>query len=96
MHFRHAENIVCIATDVEGPIADSEARYMTEYLIEDEGKITSKKMWEIKLKKYIYREEIMQENRNKIYAIVIGKCIPSLQSTSKLVFECIYKYKVSM
>ena len=43
MHFRHAENIVCIATDVEGPIADSEARYMTEYLIEDEGKITSKK-----------------------------------------------------
>ena len=40
-------------------------------------------MWEIKLKKYLDREDTTQENENNMYDIVIGQCIPSLHLTIK-------------
>ena len=36
----------------------------------------------------------MQENKNKVYAIVIGQCSQSLQSTVKGNYKCISKYRV--
>ena len=50
---------------------------MAEYLTENEENRPPKhKTWEIKLKKYLDRQEIIQENKNKMYTIVIGQCIP--------------------
>ena len=41
------------------------------------------KIWEIRVKKYMDREEVLTENANKLYGIVIGKCTPPLTSTIK-------------
>ena len=41
------------------------------------------KMWEIRVKKYIDREEVLAENTNKLNSIVIGQCTPPLRSTIK-------------
>ena len=40
-------------------------------------------MWEIRVNKYIDREEVLTENSNKLYVIVIGKCTPPLRSKIK-------------
>ena len=40
-------------------------------------------MWEIRVKKYMDREEVLTENANKLYGIVIGQCTPPLRSTIK-------------
>ena len=37
----------------------------------------------IRAKKYIDRGEVLTENANKLYGIVIGKCTPPLRSTIK-------------
>ena len=83
-NFRYSEYIGCIATDMNYPTMDFEEIHMPEYLTEDKEKRPSKqKMWEIKLKKYLDEEYIIQENKNKMYVIVIGHCISSLQSKIK-------------
>ena len=41
------------------------------------------KMWEIRVKKYMDREEVLTENANKLYGIVIRQCTPPLRSTIK-------------
>ena len=41
------------------------------------------KMWEMQVKKYIDREQVLTENANKLYSIVIGQCKPPLRSTMK-------------
>ena len=46
------------------------------------------------MNKYLDREDIMQENRNKMYVIVIGYCSPSLQLTIKGGTKYISKSKV--
>ena len=33
--------------------------------------------------KYLDREDIMKENKNKMYLIAIGQCVSSLKSTIK-------------
>ena len=51
-NFRHAEEVVCILTDLEDQATAFKERYTPEDLTEDEDKIPSKqKMCEIKLKK---------------------------------------------
>ena len=61
-NFRHAEDIVCISTDLEYPTMDFQARHIPEDLTEDEENICSKQItWEIKLRKYLDGEDIMQE-----------------------------------
>ena len=40
-------------------------------------------MWEMRVKKYIDREQVLTENANKLYSIVIGQCTPPLRSTIK-------------
>ena len=82
--FRHAVDVVCISTYLKYSTISFAARHTPEYLTEDEEKRPSnQKIWEIKLNKYLDREEIMQDNKNKMYAIVIVNCSPSLQSTIK-------------
>ena len=41
------------------------------------------KMWEIQVKKYMDREEVLSENANNLYGIIIGQCTPPLRSTIK-------------
>ena len=40
-------------------------------------------MWEIRFKQYMDREEILVENTNNLYGIVIRECTPPLISTIK-------------
>ena len=95
-NFRHADDVVCIATDLEDPSTPFLERKITKYLPEDKENTTSKhKMWEIKLNKYVGTEEIMQENKNNMYVILIGNCSPALQSTIKVEVEYLSKSNVS-
>ena len=41
------------------------------------------KMWEMRVNKYMDREEVLTENSNKLYGIVIGQCTPPLRSIIK-------------
>ena len=49
----------------------------------EEGSNIKLKMWEIRVKKYMDRKEVLTENANKLYDIVIGQCTPPLISTIK-------------
>ena len=46
-------------------------------------------MWEMRVKKYIDRDEVLTLNANKLYGIVIGQCTPPL--TSKIKGDTEYK-----
>ena len=62
--FRHVEDVPFIATDLEDPAKAFESIYMHKYLTGyEEMRPSKQKMWEIKLKKYLDREDIMQENK---------------------------------
>ena len=68
-NFRHAEDVVQISIDLEHPTTAFEARQRPEYLTEYEEKRPPKhKIWEIKLNKYLYREDITQENKKYVCA----------------------------
>jgi len=41
------------------------------------------KSWELKLKRYLDREELLYENMNKLYRIVLRQCTSALRSTLK-------------
>ena len=49
----------------------------------EEGSKLKMKMWEIRVKKYMDRKEVLRENANKLHGIVIGQCTPPLRSTIK-------------
>ena len=40
-------------------------------------------MWEMRVKRYMDQEDILIDNINKLYVIVIGQCTPALILTIK-------------
>ena len=57
---------------------------MKKYLYEDESKsILKKKMLQLALVRYMYREDKIKEKTNKIYEVLFVQCTPSLQSVLK-------------
>ena len=79
-----SEDIVEIITDLKGPVTNVDTKHIPDDLTkkEEESKIKMT-MWEIRVKRYINREEILIENTNKLYGIVIGQCTPALRATIK-------------
>ena len=83
-NFHKAEDIVEMVTTLKDPFPNFETKHMPKYLTTtEEGSKLKIKMWEIRVKKYMDREEVLTENTNKLYGIFIGKFTPPLRSTIK-------------
>ena len=83
-NFRKAEEIVGIITDMNDPVTNFECKHMPDDLTEKEEESKIKmKMWKMRVKRYMDREEILIDNTNKLHGIVIGQCTPPLRSTIK-------------
>ena len=62
------------------PFQKSDTKNMPKELTKTEQESKMKmKMWEMRVKKYLERKEVLTENANKLYGIVIGKCTPTLR-----------------
>ena len=73
-----------MVTYLNDPFPNFETKHMPKELIKTEEESNIKmKMWEMRVKKYIYREEVLIENENKLYGIVIVQCTPPLKLTIK-------------
>ena len=83
-NFHKADDIVEMVTNLNDPFPKFETKHMPKELTktEEESKIKMK-MWEMRVKKYIDREEVLTENANKLCGIVIGQCTPPLRSKIK-------------
>jgi len=69
---------------LEDSFKDFARKYAPEDLPEDEEVRTIKlKIWEMRVKRYLDQEEILQENVNKLHGLMIGQCMPALHSTIK-------------
>ena len=75
-NFHKAEDIVEMVTNLKDPFPNFETKHMPKDLTttEEVSKMNMKmKMWEMRVKKYMDREEVLTENANKLYGIFIGK-----------------------
>ena len=55
-HFKHAEDVVCVPTDLTDPTTNFESKFMPSDLTkEEEKKPRKKKMREVHVKKYLDR-----------------------------------------
>ena len=73
-----------MVTNLKYPSPNFETKHIPRDLTTtEEGSKLKMKMWEIRVKKYMDREEVLTENTNKFYVIVIGQCTPPLRSTNK-------------
>ena len=83
-NYHKAEDIVEMVTDLNDPFPNFENKHMPRELTKTEEESKMKmKMWEMRVKTYIDREEVLEENANKLYGIVIGQCTPPLRLTIK-------------
>ena len=83
-NFHKVEDIVEMVTYLNDPFPNFEIKHIPKELIKTEEESNIKmKMWEMRVKKYIYREEVLIENANKLYGIVIVQCTPTLRLTIK-------------
>ena len=65
--------VMCVVIYMEYPMKMFEEDNMQKYLDEEEARsILKKKRLELALTRYIYREEKIKENTNKIYGMVFG------------------------
>ena len=83
-NFHQAEDIVEMVTNLKDPCTNFKTKHIPKDLTTiEEGSKIKMKMWEIRVKKYMDREEVLTENTKKLYGIVIGQCTPPLRSTIK-------------
>ena len=79
-----AEDVFSLLVDLSDPPTDFETKHApAEPTAEDQGKKTKTKMWEMRLRRYLDREEILHENIHKLDGLVIGQCTPDLHSVVK-------------
>ena len=63
-----------MVTNLKDPFPNFETKHMPQDLTTTkEGSKMKMKMWEMRVKKYMDREEVLTENANKLYGIFIGK-----------------------
>ena len=83
-NFRKAEYIVEMVTNQKDPFPNFKTKHIPKDLTTtEEGSKIKIKLWELRVKKYMDREEVLTENANTLYGIVIGQCTPPLRSTIK-------------
>ena len=83
-NFVRDEDVVSMIVDLKDPKSGFETKFSpTDLDDEDQSSATKVKIWELKVKKYLDREEKLEKNTNKIYALTIGQCTPVLHSMLK-------------
>ena len=82
-NFSRAEDVVSLIVDLEDPTNVFEGKMPTELSTEDQNSKVKMKVWEMRLKRYLDREDVLTENINRLYGIMIGQCTPSLLSTMR-------------
>ena len=81
-----------MVTNLKDPFTNFKTKHMPKDITTtEEGSKIKMKMWEIRVKKYMDREEVPTESANKLYGIVIGQCMPPLRSTIKHDAEYVIK-----
>ena len=84
-----AEDVIILVSALQDPLSPTdgpsdsfESKHFPAEPDETEQKIPIKmKVWEMKIKRYLDREDRLCENMNKIYGLVIGQCTIALLST---------------
>ena len=83
-NLKRAEDVVGMITNIFDPVSDFETKNAPEDpSVEDQASMLKMKLWELKAKKYLEKDEMLQQNVNKLYAIIIGQCSPALKSALK-------------
>jgi len=78
-NFKHAKDVIPLIVDIKDLKESFEVYNMPADLEEEEKQSLMKfKLWEMRLKKFLDREEKLSKNIIKIYGIVLGQCMPSL------------------
>ena len=81
---KRGEDIVSLVTDLKNPMEEFNTEHSPTDPTEEEEKSHFKmKMWELRAKRFLDREETLGQNVFKIYALVIGQCSPALKSALK-------------
>ena len=78
--------MVSALQDPLSPTADPSDSFESKYCLVEPDETNQKipikmKVWEMKIKRYLDREDQLGENINKIYGLVIGQCTIALLST---------------
>jgi len=83
-NYKHAEDVICLITELVDPMSDFEARDMpTKPTLQEERSPVKMKIWAEKLKRYMDREDLMRKNIHKLYGVILGQCTPALKSAVK-------------
>jgi len=70
--------------DLKDPKTDFETKDApTDLTFLEQASSTKQKIWELKVKHFLNREEELLENIIKIYGLAIGQCMPALKITLK-------------
>ena len=78
------EDVVALVSDFYDPRTDFETKHAPIDLSTEEAKRPgSMKKWEMKYKKYLDREENLDEKINKLYALIMGQCTIAVRSVIK-------------
>ena len=71
--FKRAEDVVQLVTNLVNLTATFKDDNMPDITEENRNNMIKMKLWEMKVKRYLYREETLLENIVKLYGIVIGQ-----------------------
>jgi hypothetical protein len=83
-NYKKGEDVVTLVEDLVDPRIDLENKHApADFSPEEEKRTILMKKWEIKFKKYLDREEGLQENTSKLYALIMGQCTIALRSVIK-------------
>jgi len=70
----HAEDIIAIVTHLVDPRSDFETKHSPdEPSATEQTNLIKIKMWELKAKRYLDHEEVLNKNVIKIYGLVMGQ-----------------------
>ena len=79
-----AKDAVGLIVEISNPKIGFETKHSPGEPSEEELKRNFKiKMWELRVKRFLDREENIPQNMSKIYSIVIWPCLPALRSDLK-------------
>lgn len=83
-NMKRVEDVMCLINELKSHMTDFEEKNAPkDPTPEEERSVAKMKMWELRLKIYLEREELAVGNMHKIYRIVLGQCTLALRSTLK-------------
>jgi len=83
-NFKNAKDVIGLIINMDDPKADFQMKYAPKDLdVTEANNLFVMKMWKLRAKIYVDREEMLGANIHRIYALVLGQCTPALRTTLK-------------